>query len=79
MYCKDPEMNCFSVIMCLAMENCHGAIRQIIYQAAGISYRFSVVMCLAVKNCHGALRQIVPQAAGISFLQLIPSPFLVRH
>jgi hypothetical protein len=60
-YSKDPEMDCFSVIMRLTMKNCHRVIQQIIYQAAGITYRFSVVMCLTVKNCHGCLRQIVPR------------------
>ena len=75
MYCKDPEMNCFSVIMCLAMENCHGAIRQIIYQAEGISYSFSVVMYLSVKKLSWSsptdsppgCRDLFPTAYTVSF------------
>jgi len=63
--------------MFLAMENCHGAIRQIIYQAAGISYRFSVVMCLAVKKLSWRSPKNSPQAVGIFHLQLTKLFFAV--
>ena len=34
-------MKCSSVVMCLAVRDCKVAPYQIIYPAAGISYRFS--------------------------------------
>ncbi len=71
-------MKCVSVFMCQGVKNCCRALQQIVYEAAGISYRFSVAICLAVQLSLSS-PQIVYYAAGTSYLQLVRSTFFVRH
>ena len=67
-------MKCYIVVMYLGVLNCRRTLQQIVYKAAGISYRFSVVMCLAVKFSLGSptdslqgCRYLFPAAYNIYF------------